>query len=190
MSEDFFITDECEDIVSSLKQFISTSEKIQEDDTNWKWAILSLHSAVQSMMAFHLGFGNDLLVMTQEDAEAWLKAHKNNTQYPLTKMDSFPNLYKKIKKHQILGFKYEPKGQEGKSIKKLNLLRNEFIHFMPKGWSIELSGMPNVFNDCLNIIETLGNSATGTRWHDTEQSNTFNNLMLHARQPVARMKLA
>ena len=188
MTKFWFRTDECEDIISSLKQFIASSEKINDDDANWKWAILSLHSAVQSMMAFHLGFGNDLLVMTQADAEGWLQAYENETQYPSTKMDTFPNLYKKIKKHPILGFKYEPKGQEGKSIKKLNQFRNEFIHFMPKGWVIGLGGMPDIFSDCLNIIETIGNSPTGGRWYEANQSDTFNSLMLLAREQVNALK--
>ena len=188
MTGTVFRTDECEDVISSLKLFIESSEKINKDDTYWKWAIISLHSALQSMMAFHLGFGNDLLVMTQKDAEAWLDAHENETIYPYTKMDSFLNLYKKIKKHSILGFKFEAKGQEGNSIKRLNRLRNEFVHFMPKGWSILVSGLPDIFTDCLSIIEALSNSSTGMRWYDKKQSEKFNELMVHARQKTYELK--
>lgn len=172
MLENWMRTDEREDILSSLKLFIDSQKNVVDDDSYWKWSIISLHSAVQSAMAFHLSFSNDLLVMTQTDAEAWLTAHYNETAYPVTQMDSFLNLYKKIKANPILGYKFEPNGQKGRSIKTLNTLRNEFIHFMPKGWSIELSGMPSIFRDCLNIVSELG-EANEVRWENEVQFESF-----------------
>lgn len=38
---------------------------------------------------------------------------------------------------------------------KLNELRNDFIHFLPKVWLIEVSGLPDIVNDCIAIIELL-----------------------------------
>ena len=162
--------------------------KVENDVSYWKWAVISLHSATQSIMAFHLGFGNDLLVMSQNDAEAWLSAHEAQTDYPETQMDSFLNLYKKIKKHEILGFKFTPKGQEGSSIKKLNILRNEFIHFMPKGWSIEIAYMLEVFSDCTNIIKTIGGGSVAGRWEDENQSDAFNKLLAAAKEKINACK--
>jgi hypothetical protein len=101
MSEIWLRTDEKEDAIASLKLYIDAVFKINVDIVYWKWAIISLHNTVQSIMAFHLGFGNDLLVMRQEDAEAWLKAHESGTAYPESKMDNFLNLYKKIKKNAV-----------------------------------------------------------------------------------------
>ena len=177
MANSWMRTDEREDVISSLKLFIDALSKAEKDVSYWKWAVISLHSATQSIMAFHLGFGNDLLVMSQADAEAWLSAHETQTNYPETKMDSFLNLYKKIKKHEILGYKFSPKGQEGGSIKKLNILRNEFIHFMPKGWSIEIAYMLEIFNDCMNIIKRIGAGSASGRWEDEQQADTFNELI-------------
>ncbi len=180
MSEKWFRADEREDAVASLKLYIDSVSKIKSDVVYWKWVIISLHSAVQSIMAFHLGFGNDLLVMSQEDAEAWLEAHENGEAYPETKMDSFLNLYKKIKKHEILGYKFVPSGQEGKSIKRLNWFRNGFVHFMPKGWSIEMSGMPEICLDCLSIIKKLNEGSLVARWEDEDQANIFSSLLTEA----------
>lgn len=170
-------TDEREDIIASMKLFIDALDRAKSDTSYFKWAAISLHSATQSIMAFHLGFGNDLLVMSQEDAEAWLAAHHVNTEYPETQMDSFLNLYKKVKKHEILEYKFIPKGQEGASIKKLNILRNEFIHFMPKGWSIEIAYMLEIFDDCLNIIKDIGAGPISDRWEEDAQAETFNTLV-------------
>jgi hypothetical protein len=34
-------------------------------------------------------------------------------------------------------------------------LRNNFEHFIPKGWSIQLNGMPRIVDSALQIIEFL-----------------------------------
>jgi len=188
MNKSWMRTDEREDVLSSLKLFNDALLKVELDTSYWKWAIISLHSATQSMMAFHLGLGNDLLVMSQEDAEAWLHAHNNETDYPETKMDSFLNLYKKIKKHQILGYKFTPSGQEGSSIKKLNTLRNEFIHFMPKGWSVEILHMLEISIDCINIVKRLGSGEPHSRWEDEKQAESFNQLIEEAEYRLCENK--
>lgn len=176
-------TDEREDVLSSLKMFNDSIDKVVQEEAYWKWAVISIHSSVQSLMAFHLGFGNDLLVMRQQDAEAWLEAHENETDYPEVQMDGFLNLYKKIKKHEILGYKFTPQGQEGRSLKRINTLRNEFIHFMPKGWSIEVIYMIEVFSDCLNIMERLGRGLS-IRWEDEKQQTEFEELLIKAKGKV------
>ena len=50
---------------------------------------------------------------------------------------------------------FKPQGTQTESVKMLNHLRNEFIHFLPKGWSLEASGLPQVVKDCVNIIAFL-----------------------------------
>ena len=41
------------------------------------------------------------------------------------------------------------------SIKNLNKLRNNFIHFIPKAWCIEVSGLPLLIKNSLEVIEFL-----------------------------------
>jgi len=180
MTEHWLRTDERIDALSSLHLYVDTISRTKEDPIYWKWSIISLHNSVQCVMSFHLGFGNDLLVMSQDDAEAWLEAHDLGAEYPETKMDNFLNLYKKIKKHAILGYKFVPNNGEGTSIKQLNKFRNEFVHFMPKGWSIEMSGMPKICCDCLNIVKKLGEGPINVRWETDKQAILFTNLLTKA----------
>ena len=42
-----------------------------------------------------------------------------------------------------------------RSFKKLNELRNQFAHFTPLGWSIEVSGLPKIFSDIIEIISLI-----------------------------------
>jgi len=180
MPEQWLRTDEREDAITSLNLYVDAISQINADISYWKWAIISLHSALQGVMAFHLSFGNDLLVMSQENAKAWLKAHHAGGEYPESKMDHFLNLYKKIKQNDILGFSFSPCSQQGGSIKRLNFFRNEFIHFMPKGWSIEVSEMPGICIDCLNIIKSLNEGPICMRWEDESQLKTFSTLLIKA----------
>lgn len=179
-------TDERVDVLSSLKMFNDSIANAEQEEAYWKWAVISLHSSLQSLMAFHLGFGNDLMVMRQEDAEAWLDAHSNETDYPEVQMDNFLNLFRKIKRHEILGYKFTPQGQEGWAVKRINTLRNEFIHFMPRGWSIEVAYLIQVFVNCLSVIESIG-SGVAMRWEDENQKETFERLVLDAKDNVSAM---
>ncbi len=40
-------------------------------------------------------------------------------------------------------------------MKKLSSIRDEFVHFTPKGWYLEFSGGPAVAIDCLELARFL-----------------------------------
>lgn len=173
MKETWLRTDEREDILASLRMVASSCEAVVHDLTAWKWIVVGTHSTLQGTMALHLGFGNDLLVASSEDAAAWLDAHENGAPYPAMMMDDFLSLYKKLKKHDILGYRFKPNGTQGGNIRKLSRFRNQFIHFMPQGWSIELSGMPAICIDCLDIVSHVREHSLRTRWESDEQLQSF-----------------
>ena len=181
-------TDEREDIIASLRMLSSSCDQASTDLGAWKWIVTGTHSALQSAMAFHLGFGNDLLVARQKDAEAWLTAHENGTPYPDMMMDNFLSLYDKLKRYSILGYQFAPRGQQDDSVKGLNRVRNEFTHFMPKGWSIELSGMPAICLDCLAIIEELDDHAFPARWESDEQRGRGRTLLSECRSKLEALR--
>jgi hypothetical protein len=178
MNENWLHTDEKADLVSSLAMLDVALGQIEKDLSAWKWVVIATHSALQSAMACHLGaIGNSFLVAKQEDAEAWLKAHEDGTPYPEMMMDSFPNLYKKLKHQEIYGYKFVSRGTQGRSIKKINEYRNEFIHFMPKGWSLEVSGLPAMCKDCLDVINELDEHTLHVRWQNDSQESSFRTLL-------------
>ena len=51
--------------------------------------------------------------------------------------------------------KFIAKPDHNWAVKKLNEFRNEFVHFVPKGWSLETLGLPEICLNCLEIIEFL-----------------------------------
>jgi hypothetical protein len=178
MNENWLHTDEKADLIASLAMLDVALDQIAKDIAAWKWVVIATHSALQSAIACHLGaIGNSFLVAKQEDAEAWLKAHEDGTPYPEMMMDSFLNLYDKLKHQEIYGYKFVPRGTQGRSIKKINGYRNEFIHFMPKGWSLELSGLPTICKDCLDVIHELDEHTLRVRWQNDTQEASFSTLL-------------
>lgn len=126
--------------------------------------------------------GSDRLRPLRDDiAKKWLEAHQNRTDYPEEKLDNFRNLYKKIKSDLMLFFvhskKFVSSKAQDKSIHKLNLLRDNFIHFLPQSWSIEVSGLPKVCSDCIDVINFLGWESGNVTWHEQEQRIRSENAM-------------
>jgi len=160
MADNFLKTDEREEAISSLEVLADALEKVTFDPYHWKWVILSLHSALQGSMVLALRSGDGLRPLRDNIAQEWLKAYRTGTEeYPKEELDTFLNLYKKIKSDLMLFFghskKFVPEGNQGWSIKKINKLRNDFIHFLPKSYLLDISGLPNICKDCLRIIEFL-----------------------------------
>jgi hypothetical protein len=173
--EIWFRTNEFEEAILSLEKVAESSKLILEDPSQWRWVVVALHNAVQGFMVLALRGSNNLAVLSPKSASEWMEAYQNSTTYPKNeKLDTFLNLYKKIKGDRMIQFgyskKFAPQGSQGWSIKKLNQLRNEFIHFIPKGWSLELSGMPQICVDCLDIISFLGWDSGNVIWCDESLS--------------------
>lgn len=153
-------TDELNEAVLALDVFSEFLEKVLEDVYYWKWSVITLHNSLQGFMVCALRGSNGLNVLKDDNAKAWFEALNSGSEnYPIPELDNFINLYEKIKRKKMLmgghSKKFIPKSQQGSSIKTLNRLRNEFIHFTPKHVSYEVSGLPEVIEDCVAIIEFL-----------------------------------
>jgi len=166
----YFRTDEEAEAAEALCMASRLSDGLDRDVRLWRWVIIALHNAAQGFMVLSLRHGNGLAALTKESAAAWLKAHENGGDYPPERLDHFPNLYAKIKgeEHgQIAGNKrFTPGATHDSSFKKLNDFRNEFIHFTPKGWSLEVDGLPEICLDVISVIEFLSWQTENIMWHE------------------------
>jgi hypothetical protein len=184
-------TDEAEEAVSSLAATADFLTQVETDRYRWKWVILALHSAAQGFMVLALRGGNGLSALRDDVAEAWLDAYQNDKPYPEEKLDSFLGLYKKVKSNRAKIFgdsqPYAPSGTEGRSIKKLNSLRDEFIHFTPKGWSLELSGLPRICAESLNMIEFLYRESGNIFFHDEAHYERANSAISDIRSALGKV---
>ena len=186
----FLNTDEFEEIINSI-ELLNNQAKELIDIYQWKWVILSMHSTLQGFMVVGLTDSTGLNILRDNISQKWLRAYRNNEPYPVEKLDTFLNLFKKIKSEKMLrsthSKKFESTTEIDRCVKKVNILKNKFIHLIPGGWLLEVSGLPNICVHCLEIIECMGWESNNVFWLNEELEerckialeeckNTFNEL--------------
>lgn len=156
-------TDECEDVLSSVRHCAVSLGLAESDLHAFKWVLLSLHSALQGSCVCHLvGTAAPLGATTKRNATEWLAyfAARDDVevQRPKTKIAELPELLKRVRKMNSAG-----DGSQGSEIqvsesdfqwwKRIHdQMRNQFVHFAPMSWSIELSGVPELVLVTTRII--------------------------------------
>jgi len=208
MQPSFLRTDEQKDALCSLQLVSEQLPKVLDNPLNWKWVIIALHNALQGFMVLALKGSDSLNVLSKDSCVEWLAAYDNpDSSLPRLKIDDFMRLYKKIKmgrgtydkeilkesavprKQSDLMLMYsgsvpfKPIGTQSDSVKLLHHLRNDFMHFLPKGWSIDLSGLPKMVNDCVDIIEFLAFECHNVVWNSAD-------LQTEIRQLLDKIRLA
>lgn len=161
-------TDEREEAVRSLEWSEIQARLLPDDPYQWKWILIALHNATQGFMVLALWNGTGLLALRDKIAAKWLNAYRSGGPYPVEKLDEFLNLYKKVKNannfHVVDSGPFIPGATHDKSLERLNTFRNEFIHFTPKGWWLQLDGLPRICFDALDLVEFFGWKSTAIRW--------------------------
>lgn len=138
--------DEKENAIDSLEMSLSFLKKTKENKFYWKWVIIAIYNALYGFMVCALTQGNPDNVL------------KGSNSYLI----SFKDALERIQKKEYLGcFGVKPIILDQKDKKDMEILqkilRNNFEHFSPKAWIIELSGMSIIMNTGLKIIKDLCN---------------------------------
>jgi hypothetical protein len=165
-------TDAALEAVSGLEMVSEQLTKISINHYYWKWVILALHNSLQGFMVLALRGHNNVNIFTKKCAEEWLAAYEQGRpRDPYPKLADFRELYKRIKSDRMQLYSnskiFKPNNTQNFSVKKLNSLRNEFIHFVPANWSLGIGGLPQIVKDCINIISFLAFESGNVIWHDT-----------------------
>lgn len=165
-------TDEAQEAVSALELAVRHLGSVPSDIFAWRWVVISLHIATQGFMVIALRDSAGLIPLPDELAERWLHAYRRHRPLPSARLDSFPKLYKKVQLErtaaQLGATPFKPVGSQGRSITLLNSLRNQFIHFLPMSWSLEVSGLPAVCLDVLGFIGFLVHEYRPLVWHEEQ----------------------
>ena len=160
-------TDEAEDVAGSIRHCTQSYDLVGVDDQTWKWVALSLHSALQGACVCHLvtTFVPVGAVSKQNAAEwiAYSEASRSDAEAvpPATRLLALPGLLKEVRKPKSAGDRSNPDGvvitdSELRWLLRFhNDVRNEFTHFSPKGWSLEISGLPQISILAVRIIREI-----------------------------------
>jgi hypothetical protein len=142
-----------------LKKAAFFFKKTPKDHSYWKWVIIGLHGALYGFAIAACRGTDSRSVLTREGKLI-------NFWQAIERCQDLNHMKMLIQsKHLILS-----KSQK-KSIKQLKSdFRNEFEHFKPKGWSIEVHGMPEIAIDVLETIRFLAlETNTYVNLSDTER---------------------
>ena len=168
MMDDYVEFDRQLDAQTSLDHFCSCLEKTSTDDTSWKYAIISLHNALQGYMCIGLMEGNDFQTWSKRDLNKWLKAYYSNSELPDPKLDFFMALYDKT-------FKNEP-SLDRKNIEELNYLRNRLLHFNTDSHLIHKKSAVIYCKEALKAIKLAPSKAMGIFFYTDDQQETYHQL--------------
>lgn len=133
-------------------------KKSSQNYNNWKWVIIGLHGAL---------YGFAIAACRGTDSRSVLtKKGRLVSFWQALKRCQDPNHMKMLihSKHLVLSEKHKDSIESLKSE-----FRNEFEHFKPKGWSIEVHGMPEIAIDVLEVIRFLAfETNTYVHFNDNE----------------------
>lgn len=172
--EPWLRTDERKEAIKALEMVLEQISQVKADVYRWKWIIVALHNATQAFMVLALRGGSNFHLVKKVDTKKYLAAIRGEGEpFPNEQLDYFLDLYKKIKSDRMKMYvhskPFKPSGNQTRRVKKLHRLRNEFIHFLPKGFSLELTGMPEIVKDCLSVISFLAFESGNVFWVEADQ---------------------
>jgi hypothetical protein len=102
-------------------------------------------------MVVALEKGNGIRALRPKVARRWLEAFEGKGPYPVEKLDDFLPLYEKVKNPKYFQTPFPASAEHNKRISQLNELRGQFVHFTPRGWSLELAGLPDVVSAAADL---------------------------------------
>jgi hypothetical protein len=164
MVENWIDIDEAEDVAGSIRHVLRAARFVGEDSQAWKWVALALHSALQGACVCHLTTtAAPVGAVTERNAGEWMAYFEDSrtnpdAKPPKTYLMVLPDLLKAVRKPNSAG---DGASAVGVSISDAELhwlcrfhedIRNQFVHFEPRGWSIEVSGIPGIANLIARII--------------------------------------
>jgi len=163
---------------TSLEMLSYCLSFVKEKPAFWQWVYISLHHAVQSYMVLALTGTHSLLPYQDDSVKKWLKCYENEMELPDCKLDSYNELYKTVKKEGSLPLQFIPSESQEKSIKRLNDLRNDFVHYKYGRYSLRMSDTPfQMVNDCLDFIEFLAFQSNNVFWEDETNKKNAEELL-------------
>jgi len=169
-------TDEVEEFIDALERSADFLGAVASDLRLWKWAIIALHQALQGAFICALvgHHASSHAVFGKKVRKEYLRWHEegrtsdpkwSEEKQPLA---SFLELFERIKDPDFLPepHRLDASPEIDPDDKRLNELRNDFIHFLPQGLALEVSGMPRIARHSSEIIAHLAIEKRAFRLND------------------------
>jgi hypothetical protein len=151
MSGEWLRTDEYTDVLSSTDLLALVGPRLRKSPSDWKWMILAAHSGVQGALVCAIQDTSSTNILSRQSAIEmlnWLDTLEGDP--PKERLAEFTMLIKKFRKKYPAVLTPE---QHRKVLKLHREFRNKFAHFTPTHWSIEISMLPTLVENAVDLIE-------------------------------------
>ena len=156
----------------------------------WRWFVLAVHSAVQGALALALTNGNLFHVQKPSVTCRMLAALESGSQgleFPNPHMDNFLRLYAKAKQAAYLRSGATPlptDERHERALSSLDEMRDEFVHFNSKSWSVEISYMIKTAAVACEVIDHVFESGA-VLWHSDESKKEADRALQSLKKALA-----
>jgi hypothetical protein len=165
-SDPYIRINTAEDALSSMELAADFLTATKQDDRYWKWFVIATHAGLQGTFALALEAGNAFQVQKPSVTQKML-----NGLDATPHMDNFLKLYKKIQcKENLRGMDsvpFAPTEAHNKAVERLDILRDNFIHFNAKSWSIPKQSIIESAGSALEVAEFVLLKSQSILWHET-----------------------
>ncbi len=176
--EHYLRIDEKENAIDSLQKATNFLKNTESDLLYWKWFIVAIHHSIYHFM---------LLALQNTDLSGIWKEPEKLVDYGLSrkvvdikdsknKLVGFVEAFKRIQETARMNGYVNAKpfvaniGHEEAAVCLNKILRNNFVHFSPKGWSIEISFIIEAVSPMLEVVKFLVLNS-GRLFLDEQQRN-------------------
>jgi hypothetical protein len=176
MTEKWLSLDELDNAIDNLEMAAHFLESIPSEK-KWKWTIIAIHQALY-------GFA---ICSVQGTDPSWLIKQSKNGQ---EKLISVWEALKRAKDSEFMPWGISKPlvttPEEDAAIERLiKEFRNEFEHFKPKHWSIEVSGMPNIIGHVLRVIRFLALESNSVTYPTEDEKNRVQQILAKIERKLA-----
>lgn len=218
-ANDWLRVDEQTDVLVSLDECLNCVRRVHEEPAFWKWAILSIHNALQGAIVCHLSGTAQLGALAKRSVIASLEWHERDRGGEIKKVldgsdewglpvyrlereeDAFPDqwladpgtLFERLHREDRrceggAGAVIAVTREQRKSFRRLTSLRKNFAHFTPRGWSIELAGLPGILLDVLGVIDRIAADPWPFRHMDDQARERLERILPQLRSELALLE--
>lgn len=151
-------TDEQHDVLVSLREVRNQFQRIDHDRNCWKWAIIALASAVNGALTCNLTGTMQVGALEMKCASKTIAALQKDSheEMPQQRLASPAELLRRSKvseRIEAAGPRLEVLPLQEASFNRLFEFRDEFLHFKPSSVSIEISRLPSIVHNVMQIIK-------------------------------------
>ncbi|BAB51922.1 hypothetical protein [Mesorhizobium japonicum] len=131
------------------------------DAERWFFAITDMHQALTAALVETLSGTAGIGALTERNQKQWL-GHFNHTpgcqppnQYRIVEFETLVDRAVDVANVHNMHGTLKLTEAESRDILRLNEFRNDLAHVKPRGWSLEIAGLPRIFGAAANAMRQL-----------------------------------